>query len=693
LLKSAVARQALSFPELDRWDRLEGPPADGWCPAFFLAALHRTPLARITRLKRRKAAKPVRAPSARLEAVELVPLVGSNAESPAAPNRPAVDASNWQLVRRMLALSWQYRWGCIRLLVLQGMLLLAAVTTLRLTGLGIDVIRFYAGDVAQRPPYPFGLQLPTTWQPMTQVAALAGLVLVLELIRATLNHVYIASAGHLVHARIVVDLRARVYDKLQRLSFSFFDANATGSIINRVTSDVQGVRAFVDGVLIQLVILLLSLVCYVAYMLSLNVGLTIACLATTPIMWVVTVAFSRAVRPLYDRNRELVDGVILRLAECVQGVQVIKGFGREREEIARFAAANHAVKAQQQGIFWRVSLFGPTIGYMTQINLVVLLAYGGYLVAQGELPLGSGLVVFAGLLQQFSSQVANLTNIANSVQQSLSGARRVFEILDAPVAIQSSLNAIRLPRARGEVQFENVKFEYVPGNPVLRDICLSVRPGQKVAIVGATGAGKTTLLTLLCRFYDPQLGHIRLDGHNLRDLNVDDLRRNIGVVFQETFLFSNTVAANIAFGHPEATQEQVEAAAKIAAAHDFIMALPKGYATVLGEDGLDLSGGQRQRLAIARAVLLDPAILLLDDPAAAIDPHTEHEILDSMEQAMHGRTTFVVAHRLSTLRQCDLIVVLDRGRVVQIGTHEELLDQEGHYRDAAQGQLAAAKTL
>jgi ATP-binding cassette subfamily B protein len=209
-----------------------------------------------------------------------------------------------------------------------------------------------------------------------------------------------------------------------------------------------------------------------------------------------------------------------------------------------------------------------------------------------------------------------------------------------------------------------------------------------VAILGATGAGKSTLLSLLCRFYDPTSGRITLDGHDLRDLDLDELRQNIGLVFQETFLFSNTVAANIAFGHPEATQEQVEQAARIAAAHDFIMNLPDGYQTILGESGLDLSGGQRQRLAIARAVLLNPAILLLDDPAAAIDPHTEHEILGAIEQAMSGRTTFIVAHRLSTLRACDLVMVLEEGRIVQLGTHDDLLSQPGHYRLAAESQFA-----
>jgi ATP-binding cassette subfamily B protein len=286
------------------------------------------------------------------------------------------------------------------------------------------------------------------------------------------------------------------------------------------------------------------------------------------------------------------------------------------------------------------------------------------------------------------------------VQQSLSGARRVFEILDSPITIQNPQHAVRIAmrkntqdeNARGRIEFEHVWFEYTPGNPVLSDVSFVIEPGQKVAILGATGAGKSTLLTLLCRFYDPTRGRILLDGHDLRDLHLDDLRRSIGLVFQESFIFSNTVAANIAFGHPTATLAQVQRAAKIAAADDFIVPLPHGYDTVLGEGGLDLSGGQRQRLAIARAVLQGPTILLLDDPAAAIDPHTEHEILAAMEAAMRGRTTLVIAHRLSTLRQCDHVIVLDQGRLVQSGTHAELMDAEGHYRYAAMSQLAGAKS-
>jgi ATP-binding cassette subfamily B protein len=590
----------------------------------------------------------------------------------------------------MLALGLLYKWGCIRLLILQGLLLVTALTVLRLTGLGIDLVHHFADPEKTKPPeFPFGIGPPADWPQLAQVAFIAGLILLVELLRAALNYTNAIAAGYLIHTRIVVDLRAKVYDKLQRLSFSFFDTNATGSIINRVTSDVQGVRAFVDGVLIQLVILVLSFLCYLAAMLSVHPWLTVACLATTPLMWLVTAIFSRMVRPMYDRNRELVDKVILRLAESIQGVQVIKGFGREQEEIERFADDNREVKDQQRGIFWRVSVFTPVIGWMTQINLVILLAYGGYLVTRDELALGSGIFFFAGLLQQFSSQVANLTNIANSVQQSLSGARRVFEILDAPEAITSPANPVRLPRVNGDVAFDGVWFEYTPGNPVVKDVSFRVQPGQRVAILGATGAGKSTLLSLLCRFYDPTQGRILLDGIDLKEIDLTDLRRNIGMVFQESFMFSNTVAANIAYGQPEATLEQVQRAARIAAAHDFIAELPHGYDSVLGEGGLDLSGGQRQRLAIARAVLLDPAILLLDDPAAAIDPHTEHEILDAMQRAMLGRTTFVVAHRLSTLRQCDLVIVLDNGRIAQVGTHEKLMEEDGHYREAALSQCAA----
>jgi ATP-binding cassette, subfamily B, bacterial len=602
------------------------------------------------------------------------------------PHDSVAGLSNSALIRRMLRLGWRYRWGCIGLLVLQGLLLGTALGALQLSGVGIDVVLYHAGAVERLPRYLFGIGPPADWAPMAQIGAISLGILGLALLRGALNYWYAVAAGHLVHRRIVVDLRSQVYDKMQRLSFRFFDANATGSIINRVTSDIQAVRAFVDGVLIQMVILVLSLVCYLAYMLNIHVGVTLACLATTPALWIATALFSRMVRPAYDRVRDLVDRVVLTLAENIQGVHVVKGFGREPEEIAKFGRAIAAVEQQQRQIFWRVSIFTPVIGLLTQFNLVILLAYGGYLVTLGELPLGTGLVVFAGLLQQFASQVANLTNITNSIQQSLSGARRVFEVLDTPIEITSASDAVRLPRARGEIRFEHVCFGYERGTPVLDDISFHVEPGRSIAILGATGAGKSTLLSLVPRFYDPSAGRILLDGIDLRRYSVDDVRRNIGIVFQESFLFSHTIAANISFGQPQATPAEIERAARVACAHEFIARLPEGYNTVLGEGGMDLSGGQRQRLAIARAVLLDPAILLLDDPVASIDPRTEHEILDAIQSAMRGRTTFIVGHRLSALCWADSVIVLEEGRITQSGRHADLLRDPGHYRATAEIQ-------
>ena len=597
------------------------------------------------------------------------------------------EVSNWVLVRRLLAMGWSYRKGCIRILGLQITLLTIGLFGLSLTGLGIDVIHSEVDPGHASPNWPFGLAPPSAWPGLGRIGLISGLILLLALVRAVLNYAYQVAAAHLVHAEIVLDLRERVYDKLQSLSFRFFDANASGSIINRVTGDVQSLRLFIDGVIIQGVIMILSLAVYFTYMVNLSVTLALACLATTPMIWVASMLFSAKVKPAYRRNRELYDELVRSLAESIQGIQTVKGFGREDTRRNLFFGTNLRFKQQQRSIFWKVSIYSPTVSLLTQINMIVLLSYGGYLVFQNELALGTGLVVFAGLLQQFSGQVANIANIANSVQQSLIGARRVFEILDAPVEVASKPAAVRVPKARGTVRFEQVGFEYKQMDPTLRNIDFAVESGQSVAIVGATGSGKSALMGLIPRFYDVTAGRITLDGIDIRDIDLDDLRRNIGIVFQESFLFSNTVAANIAFGHPNATAEQIEKAARVAAAHDFIMELPEGYRTILGESGVDLSGGQRQRLAIARAVLLEPSILLLDDPTAAIDPETEFEILEAMKSAMKGRSTFIVAHRLSTLRRANTIIVLDRGTMVQSGTHEELMARPGLYQRLARLQI------
>ena len=611
--------------------------------------------------------------------------------------------TNGELIRRLFMVTWHYRLGCIKVLAIQLMLLTMGIGGLSFTGLGIDYI---GHKVGHRPlgNNPLHLALPYDWPWQKVLLLLAGLILVLALGRALLNYYYFVSVNRLVQQQLVVDVRGQVYDKLQRLSFRFFDANTTGSIITRVTSDVQSLRMFVDQVLIQSAIMAISLTAYVIYMASLSPALTVACLATTPLMWAMSAWFSKKIQPQYEHNRTLVEKMVQTLTESIQGIAVTKGFGREPEDRARFEAANQACFDQQRDIFWRVSLFSPAIGFLTRVNTMVLLGYGGWLTIHDRLPLGTGLVVFAGLLEQFSGQVNNIATIVNSVQQSLIGARRVFEILDAPIEVQNAPGARRLPHCAGAVRFERVSFFYQPpadaaerglpaAEPVLHDIDLEAKPGQCVAILGATGAGKSVLMSLIPRFYDPTAGCVRVDGIDLRELHLDDLRRHIGIVFQESFLFSNTIAANIAFGHPEATREQIEKAARIAAAHEFVAALPQGYDTVLGESGSSLSGGQRQRLAIARAVLLEPAILLLDDPTAAIDSETEHEIFEALDRAIAGRTTFIVAHRLSTLRRADFIIVMEEGRIVQRGTHEELMREAGPYRRVARLQLVDGREL
>jgi len=601
--------------------------------------------------------------------------------------------SDRDLIYRMLAFALQYRRECVILLVLQAALMVTAILAVQLGGFALDWVQYrltnrdnVANGVHMQPVF-YGWSPPQTWSGGSQMFSLGLILLAIGLMRAFLNFAYAIENGRLINLKMVVDLRIAVYDKMQQLSFRFFDANASSTLINRLTGDIHATRSFVDGVVIQLTILVLSLTSYFIAMLRIHVGLTIACLATTPLLWWITNSFSKRIRPEYDKNRELFDAMTLVVAENAEGQQTVKAFGRQQAEIEKYRNASMNVQQQQRSIFWQVSVYTPTVQFLTQINLVILLGYGGFLVTQGQLAIGSGIVVFAGLLQQFSSQITALSGITNTIQQSLTGARRVFEILDSPVEIVSPKTDAYLPsKVTGEIAFRNVSFGYHEGAPTLGCIDLSIAAGETVAILGPVGAGKTTLLSLIPRFYDPTSGTIELDGVDLKKWDLPKLRRSIGIVFQETFLFSNTIAANIAFGSPTASMEQIVQAAKTACADDFIRELPQGYATVLGEFGLTLSGGQRQRLAIARALVLDPPILLLDDPTASIDPETEHEILEAMKKSLSGRTSLIIAHRLATLQQADRVIVIEGGQIVQQGTHRSLIETSGLYRDVAISQ-------
>ena len=601
---------------------------------------------------------------------------------------PAEDRySTAELVWRLTALAWRFRWDCFWSAALGVGMLLLGIVGLKLLGVVIDVIRGALNPALPAPDYPFGWTPPAGWAPLRVVAALALAIVALALLRAALTYVYGMITARLTQGEIVPALRAQLYAKLQRLSFSFFDQHGSNSIFNRVTGDVQNTRLFVDGVLLQGLNMVLTLAAYAFFMWRIHPALTLACLCVSAPLWGLAHFYSARLRPGYLRNRELTDDMVLLFSESVRGMQTVKGFADEGHQVRRFEASNDAVSSQQRRIFWDLSIFTPGTQILSQLSLVILFAYGGWLYVRGRIPLGGGLVVFAGLLQQFTGQVANISTIANSVQQSLAAARRVFEVLDTPVEVQSRPGALAPGRLTGRLVFERVTFGYAPGKPVLTDVSFGTRPGQVIGIFGLTGAGKSTLLGLAPRFYDPQAGRILADGRDLRELDLDAYRRQIGIVYQESFLFSNTVAANIAFGHPRATMEEIERAARIASAHEFICGLAHGYETVLGESGVDLSGGQRQRLALARALLLEPPVLILDDPTASVDARTENEIVSALREAMKGRTTLVVSGRLSLLRRADWILVLEDGQLTQSGTHEELAHRPGPYHETALLQI------
>jgi ATP-binding cassette subfamily B protein len=598
--------------------------------------------------------------------------------------------STGHLLFRLLGLAFRYRRACVVVTVLQCWLVLLNVATLGLTGLGIDFLQSQALS-GPAPRWPAGIAPPATWSPLRVVLALSTAVLAGACVSAVLKYAA-AMASAALSQRVLLQLRTEIYARLQRLSFRFYDSGQSSSIINRAAGDANNVRAFLDGVLIRILTVMLTLGLYLIYMLQVHAGLTLACLASTPLLWVGSVLFSRAVQPAYLRASELGDAMVRTLVENLQGMQVVKAFARTAEQAVKFQAANESIRSLKFSIFRRMSTFQPLMGLLTQLNMLILIGYGGRLVIRGELSLGSGLFVFAGLLQEFAAQVAHITGIVNSVQSSLASAGRVFEVLDEPEEIREAEAPERVVGVRESLEFRGVSFGYVPGQPVLEDISLKLRVGECVAITGPTGAGKSTLLMLLKRFYDPTVGEILLDGRPLQKLSLADVRAASGLVFQDSFLFSSTIAENIAFGAPEAEREDVERAAGSASAHEFISRLPAGYDAPVGEHGANLSGGQRQRLALARALIMQPSVLLLDDATSAVDPETEREIRQAIEAVMRGRTTILVSTRFRTLCQADRVVVLQSGRITADGTPEQLLERSTWFRRLAELQSGAGES-
>lgn len=591
-----------------------------------------------------------------------------------------------QLLARLWQVAWEHRLRCSLVLFVQVLLLLLSVLGLGWTGAAIDVIRQALSPTSPMPRWPWGLAPPAGLSPLALVCTIAVTIVVIALLRGVLTYLYGVAVADVVQGRIVPTVRARVFEKLQLLSFRFYDHHDSGSLLNRVTSDVQYLRSFVDGVLIQSLVVLLALTIYGTYMFGMHRGLAVACLATTPLLGWVTVRFSRKVLPAHGHMRARLDNLVHGVSEAIQGVQVVKGFAAEPTFLSDLTRRNAAVRESQRTIFRRMARFSSSVDMLTSLNVAVLLLYGGVLVTRQVLTVGE-LLVFAGLLQQFSTHVTSMSTIVNTLQESLIGARRVFEVLDTPDDVVNPTRPVALDRVAGQLRFEHVDFRYEADSLALSDVQLEIQPGERVALFGAAGAGKSTLLSLVPRFYDPVRGRVWLDGVDVRDLSLERLRQCTAFVFQETFLFSHTVAANIAFGDPDASAAQIERAARLACAHDFITALPQGYQTLLGELATNLSGGQRQRLALARALVRDPRILLLDDPTSALDAETTAEVLRALEQVSQGRTTLVATHRVQLLERMDRVVVLERGRIVDQGTHAQLIARDGPYRRALHHDL------
>jgi len=486
-------------------------------------------------------------------------------------------------------------------------------------------------------------------------------------------------------------MRNTIFGKLQRLSFAYHDRAQTGQLITRVTSDVDQVRDFVGGGLVQVVSSAVMLVGAVVLLLRMNVQLALLALLVVPATMLVLVLFVRRLGPLFRGRQQKLAALNTVLQENVAGARVVRAFAREGHEIERYGAANQSLLEQGLVVRRMVANAFPLMFSVGTIGVGIVTWAGAAQIVRGTLTVGE-LVAFSGYIFLLLGPLMTLGFGAQQIAQASASAERLFEVLDAPEDVAEKPGAPALPRLRGEVEFADVHLRY-PGSDreTLSGVSLHVDPDTTVAVVGATGSGKTSLVNLIPRFYDATGGAVLVDGHDVRDVDLASLRRQIGFVMQDSLLFSGTVAENIAYGRPDATEADIVAAARSAEADAFIRELPDGYATRVGERGVKLSGGQRQRIAIARALLIDPRILVMDDSTSSVDSATEAAIRSRLDTLMSGRTTFIVATRLSTARRADLVLVMDAGRLVDRGTHEELLESSCLYAEIAASQLVTAE--
>ncbi len=491
---------------------------------------------------------------------------------------------------------------------------------------------------------------------------------------------------------VAFDLRNDLYAKVQRLSFSYHDRNQTGQLMIRATDDVEKVRLFLGQGLLQLVGAVLLLSGTLIILFTTNAPMALVTIWILPVALILFMFFGVISQPLFSKVQQKLSALNTILQENLAGIKVVKAFTREKSEEVKFGAAADNLMNQQIGISRLFTFLFPLIFLIANLGQATTLYAGGQQIISGTLTLGEW-QEFSLYLVYLFFPVAQFGFIITQFGQAAASAARIFEILDAKSDVTDQPNAKSLPPVRGLVKFEEVTFRYFSGgDPVLNGVAFEAQPGETVALLGATGSGKTSIINLLPRFYDPAAGRITIDGHDLREVTLESLRAQIGIVLQETTLFSGTIRDNIAFGKPEATDDEISAAARAAAAHDFILAFPDGYATPVGERGTTLSGGQKQRLAIARALLLDPRILILDDSTSSVDVQTEAHIQSALDTLMKGRTSFVIAQRISTVMNADQILVLDQGQVVARGKHADLMEDSAVYAEIYNSQLVGDTT-
>jgi ATP-binding cassette, subfamily B, multidrug efflux pump len=493
---------------------------------------------------------------------------------------------------------------------------------------------------------------------------------------ATFYHQYL---GDKFGVSTVYEVRDALYKKLQILSFKYYDNAKTGDIMSRLTSDVEGFRFFLSFGFAELLRIILLIGISLSVMFYYSVPLTLVTMAAMPFLVIVVMRFEKRAHPAFRGIRLSFGKLNTRVQENISGMQTVKSLSREGFEIDRFSTSNDDYRKNYISTSELWAKFFPLMEFIGNVCAVALLAYGGLLVINDSLALGE-LVAFFSLVWYIMGPLMNVGYVVNMFSQAKASGERLREILEAKEDIVEKEETITTP-IKGHVTFNNVTLTYTKDDDsALKKISFDAPPGKTIGLIGATGSGKTSITQLITRFYEPEAGEVLVDGRPVSDYSIKTLRKHIGFVLQESFLFSTTIKENIAYGNPEVTDEQIIDAAKRAQAHDFIMEMPKGYDTLLGERGMGLSGGQKQRIAIARAICIDPSILVLDDATSAVDMETEFQIQKALKEVMKGRTSFIIAHRISSLKHADEIIVLDDGEVVERGTHDELLKNNGAYK-------------